>query len=408
MMDELSTDFRFDTVEEAIADIKAGKMIILSDDADRENEGDLVCAASLITPEIINFMATYGRGLICLSLDSQRVKQLDLPLMVQHNETEFGTNFTISIEAATGVTTGISAADRARTIQAAMELNAKPSDLHRPGHIFPLLAKDGGVLERAGQTEGSVDLTRLAGLPVGGVICEILKDDGSMARYPDLRKFADKHDLKFITIADLIQYRKQNETLVKKMAEASLPTAFGNFRIIAFQSISDENDYIALVKGQWEKDEPILVRVHSQCLTGDVFGSFRCDCGEQLYAAMKQVEAAGKGIILYLPQEGRGIGLINKIKAYLLQDEGADTVEANNKLGFSEDLRDYGIGAQILSLLGVTKMKLLTNNPKKIIGIQGHDLEVVERVPLETNANPSNEIYLRTKKHKMGHLLQKL
>ncbi len=401
-------EFRFDSIKEAIADIRDGKMIILVDDADRENEGDLVCAGTKITPEIINFMATHGRGLICLALDSKRVEQLDLPLMVQHNESEFGTNFTISIEAADGITTGISAPDRARTIEAAMAPDATPRDVHRPGHIFPLRAKDGGVLERAGQTEGSVDLTRLAGLPPGGVICEILNEDGTMARYPDLRKFADQHDLKLVTIADLIEYRKKNETLVKPLAEANLPTAFGEFRIIAFQSKIDDSDYIALVKGTWNKEDPVLVRVHSQCLTGDVFGSFRCDCGKQLYAAMNQIETEGKGIILYLPQEGRGIGIINKIKAYYLQDEGADTVEANHRLGFQEDLRDYGIGAQILSILGVKKMRLLTNNPKKIIGLQGHDLEVVERVPLETDFHPDSEAYMLTKKQKMGHLLKNI
>lgn len=402
------TELRFDKIEEAISDIRDGKMIVLVDDPDRENEGDLVGAAAKVTPGMINFMATHGRGLICLALDSQRVEQLQLPLMVQRNESGFGTNFTVSIEAATGVTTGISAADRARTIQAALVPNAIPQDLNRPGHVFPLLAQDAGVLKRCGQTEGSVDLTRLAGLPPGGVICEILNEDGTMARYPQLRKFADEHDLKLVTIADLIHYRKKNEILVKRQAEASLPTGFGTFQIIAFQSMLDDSDYIALVKGAWEEDEPILVRVHSQCLTGDVFGSFRCDCGDQLYAAMKKVEEEGKGVIVYLPQEGRGIGLINKIKAYVLQDEGADTVEANHRLGFDEDLRDYGMGAQILSLLGVKKMRLMTNNPKKIYGVQGHDLEVVERIPLEIEAHPSNEAYLLTKKLKMGHLLHKV
>lgn len=408
MSEQETLPLRFDTIEEAIADINNGKMIILVDDPDRENEGDLVCAAEKITPEIVNFMAKHGRGLICLALDSQRVEQLNLPLMVQRNEAEFGTNFTVSIEAATGVTTGISAADRARTIQAAMAPQATPQDLHRPGHIFPLLAQEGGVLQRAGQTEGSVDLTRLAGLTPGGVICEILNEDGTMARYAELRTFADAHELKLVTIADLIHYRKHNERFVKRQAEAKLPTAFGTFDIIAFKSTLDDSDYIALVKGEWNESEPVLVRVHSQCLTGDVFGSFRCDCGGQLYAAMKQVEEAGKGVIVYLPQEGRGIGLINKIKAYVLQDEGADTVEANHKLGFGEDLRDYGTGAQILSALGVKKMKLMTNNPKKIVGLQGHDLEIVERVPLEVEAHPQNENYLMTKKEKMGHMLRKI
>ncbi|MBF0280102.1 MAG: bifunctional 3,4-dihydroxy-2-butanone-4-phosphate synthase/GTP cyclohydrolase II [SAR324 cluster bacterium] len=399
---------QFDTIEEAIQDIRDGKMIILVDDPDRENEGDLVCAAVKVTPEVINFMATHGRGLICLALDSKRVQQLQLPLMVQRNESGFGTNFTVSIEAATGVTTGISAADRARTIQVAMEPNAAPRDLHRPGHVFPLLAQDAGVLKRCGQTEGSVDLTRLAGLPPGGVICEILNEDGSMARTPQLRKFADEHGIKLVTIADLIQYRKKNEVMVKRLAEASMPTAFGTFRIVAFQSIVDESDYVALVKGSWEKEEPVLVRVHSQCLTGDVFASFRCDCGDQLYTAMQKVEEAGKGVILYLPQEGRGIGLINKIKAYFLQEQGADTVEANHRLGFDEDLRDYGMGAQILSQLGVKKMRLMTNNPKKLHGVRGHDLEVVERVPLEIDAHEGTKSYLMTKKQKMGHFLDKV
>ena len=408
MVEREDTELRFDKIEEAISDIREGKMIILVDDPDRENEGDLVGAAAKVTPEMINFMATHGRGLICLALDSNRVEQLQLPLMVQRNESGFGTNFTVSIEAATGVTTGISAADRARTIQAAMVPNALPQDLNRPGHVFPLLAQDAGVLKRCGQTEGSVDLTRLAGLSPGGVICEILNEDGTMARYPQLRKFADEHGLKLVTIADLIHYRKKNEILVRRQADASLPTACGTFQIVAFQSLLDDSDYIALVKGTWQKDEPVLVRVHSQCLTGDVFGSFRCDCGDQLYSAMKKVEEAGKGVIVYLPQEGRGIGLINKIKAYLLQDEGADTVEANHRLGFGEDLRDYGMGAQILSLLGVKKMRLMTNNPKKIYGVQGHDLEVVERVPLEIEAHPNNESYLLTKKNKLGHLLQKV
>ncbi len=408
MNKEANTPLRFDTIEEAIADVREGKLFILMDDPGRENEGDLVCAAEKVTAEIINFMARHGRGLICLALDSARVHQLKLPLMVQHNEAEFGTNFTVSIEAATGVTTGISAADRARTIQAAMAPDAVPQDLHRPGHIFPLLAQDGGVLKRAGQTEGSVDITRMAGLSPGGVVCEVLNEDGTMARYPQLRKFADEHDFKLITIADLIRYRKRTEVLVELKAEANLPTFFGNFRIVAFQNILDDSDYVALVKGHWQENEPVLVRVHSQCLTGDVFGSFRCDCGMQLYAAMKKVDQEGKGVVLYLPQEGRGIGLINKIRAYGLQEQGDDTVEANHKLGFGEDLRDYGIGAQILSILGVKKMRLMTNNPKKIVGVQGHDLEVVERVPLEIEAHPQNEEYLLTKKLKMGHMLQRI
>lgn len=396
---------RFDSVEEAIRDIQDGKMIVLVDDEDRENEGDLVCAAEKVTPEIINFMAMRARGLICLALDSKRTERLNLPLMVSHNESEHGTNFTVSIEASTGVTTGISAADRSRTIQAAMAENAGPENLKRPGHIFPLRSKDGGVLIRAGHTEGSVDLSKLAGLRPGGVICEIMNEDGSMARYKELREFADKHHLKLITITDLIKYRKETEILVKKMATAHMPTIYGSFEVIGFQSMLDDSDYIALVKGQWEPDEPVLVRVHSECLTGDVFGSSRCDCGNQLHAAMQLVEKEGKGVILYLPQEGRGIGIINKIRAYRLQDEGADTVEANHRLGFKEDLRDYGMGAQILYSLGIRKMKLMTNNPKKIVGVLGHGLEVVERVPLETTINPANEAYLKTKKNKMGHML---
>lgn len=395
----------FNTIEEAIQAIRSGEIVILVDDEDRENEGDLVCAAEKITPEIINFMSKHGRGLICLALDAERTEQLDLPLMVSKNFMKFTTNFTVSIEAATGVTTGISAADRARTIQVAMAPDATPADLHRPGHTFPLRGKEGGVLVRSGHTEGSIDLSRLAGCRPGGVICEILSDDGTMARNPELKEFAQKYQLKIVTIADLIQYRKAHEVLVKQMAEAHLPTLYGDFRVIGFQSVLDDTDYVALVKGTWEKDEPVLVRVHSQCLTGDVFGSQRCDCGPQLEAALKLLEEAGKGVVLYLPQEGRGIGLINKIRAYRLQDQGADTLEANEQLGFQGDLRDYGMGAQILSLLGVTKMRLMTNNPKKLIGLQGHHLEVVERVSLQVASQPHNELYLLTKKEKMGHLL---
>jgi 3,4-dihydroxy 2-butanone 4-phosphate synthase/GTP cyclohydrolase II len=398
---------RFDRVEDAIADIREGKMVILADDEDRENEGDLVCAAEKVSPAIINFMASQGRGLICLSLDPTVVDQLQLPLMVENNTTPFGTNFTVSIEASSGVTTGISAHDRAHTILTAVHLNAKPADVRSPGHIFPLRAKRGGVLVRAGQTEGSVDLARLAGLRPAGVVCEIMDEDGSMARYPRLRQFADQHDIKYITIADLIAYRKRTEKLVRRMAEASLPTAFGkSFRVIGFQNANTDDDYIALSIGEWGAEEPVLVRVHSQCLTGDVFHSLRCDCGQQLHAAMAIVAEAGKGVILYLPQEGRGIGIINKIKAYALQDEGADTVEANHRLGFGEDLRDYGIGAQILHDLGVRKMRLITNNPRKIVGLMGHELEVVDRVPLQMPPSAENKAYLLTKKNKLGHLLK--
>ncbi len=398
---------RFDSIEDAIADIRAGKVVILADDEDRENEGDLVCAAEKVTPAIINFMATQGRGLICLAMEPAIVDQLGLPLMVENNTSAYGTNFTVSIEASSGVTTGISAHDRAHTILTAVQPDARPSDLRSPGHIFPLRAKRGGVLARAGQTEGSVDLARLAGLRSAGVVCEIMDEDGSMARYPRLRQFADQHGIKYITIADLIAYRKRKETLVKRMAEAALPTAFGKgFRVIGFQNVYTDDDYIALVMGEWKEDVPVLVRVHSQCLTGDVFHSLRCDCGQQLHAAMAIVAEAGQGVILYLPQEGRGIGIINKIKAYALQDEGADTVEANHRLGFGEDLRDYGIGAQILHDLGVRKMRLITNNPRKIVGLTGHDLEVVDRVPLQMPASAENRAYLLTKKNKLGHLLK--
>lgn len=396
---------RFDAIEDAIDAIRRGELIVMVDDEDRENEGDLICAAEKVTPEIINFMAKQACGLICMPIDAERVQQLHLPLMVSENTSGHGTNFTVTVEAATGVTTGISAHDRARTIQMAMAPDARPSDLRRPGHIFPLLAQEGGVLRRAGHTEAAVDLARLAGLRPGGVVCEIMNEDGSMARYPELRKFADTHKLPLVTIADFIEYRKKTETLVEQKAEASLPTEHGEFRVIGFQSTLDDSDYVALIKGTWEPDEPVLVRVHSECLTGDVFGSFRCDCGPQLEAAMRMVEQEGKGVILYLPQEGRGIGLINKLLAYHLQDEGADTVEANSQLGFKDDLRDYGMGAQMLYLLGVRRMRLLTNNPRKIVGVQGHGLEVVERVALQVEANPKNESYLQVKKSKLGHLL---
>ena len=340
-----------------------------------------------------------------MPITADRANQLMLPPMVSDNESKSGTNFTISIEAAKGVTTGISAHERSHTILTAIAEGAKPHDLSRPGHIFPLIAHKGGVLKRAGHTEAAVDLARLAGLQPGGVICEIMNEDGTMARYPQLREFADRHKMLLITIEDLIQYRKHMETLVVKKAEAALPTEFGTFRVIGFQSLLDDSDYVALVKGEWEKDEPVLVRVHSECLTGDVFGSFRCDCGPQLHAAMMMVEREGKGVILYLPQEGRGIGLLNKLKAYKLQEDGVDTVEANHRLGFKEDLRDYGMGAQMLYMLGVRNMRLMTNNPRKIVGVQGHGLQVVERVPLEIEKNPGNQRYLETKKHRLGHLL---
>lgn len=394
------------TTEEAIEDFKQGKMIILADDEDRENEGDLTIAAEFITPEIINFMAKYGRGLICLPMTNEMADKLELPLMTQRNGSKFGTNFTVSIEAREGVTTGISAFDRAHTILTAVNPNSKARDIVTPGHIFPLRANNGGVLIRAGQTEGSVDLAKLAGLTPAAVICEIMNEDGTMSRMPDLEKFSKEHDIKIATIKDLIQYRlKKGQVAVKRAAEASMPTAFGDFRIIAYENSLDNQTHIALVKGDVTTPEPVLVRVHSECLTGDVFASMRCDCGGQLHSAMAQIEKEGRGIILYMRQEGRGIGLANKIKAYALQDKGLDTVEANNMLGFKADLRDYGLGAQILVDLGVSKLRILTNNPKKIIGLEGYGLEIVERIPLELLPSPYNEKYLQTKKEKLGHLL---
>ena len=396
------------TIEEALEDIRQGKMIILVDDEDRENEGDLCIAAEKVTPEAINFMAKYGRGLICLALTPEKVDQLKLPLMATdtHPSPPQGTAFTVSIEARYGVTTGISAHDRAVTILTAIADDAKPEDLVTPGHIFPLRARDGGVLVRAGHTEGSVDLARLAGLKPAGVICEIMNDDGTMARMPDLEKFAKRHGLKIITIADLIAYRLRNDSLVRRIAETMLPTAIaGEFKAIVYESDVDTNHHLALVKGEIDSNRPILVRVHSQCLTGDVFGSLRCDCGAQLHAAMKKIEEEGNGVIVYMRQEGRGIGFANKMKAYVLQDHGKDTVEANLALGFKPDLRDYGIGAQILRDLGVRKMRLMTNNPKKIVGLEGYGLKVVERVPIEIPPTKENYRYLMTKKKKMGHLL---
>ncbi len=395
------------SIEAVIEDIKAGKMIILVDDEDRENEGDLYMAAEKVTAEGINFMATYGRGLICLTLNGELTDKLGLPMMVSKNTSPFGTGFTVSIEARTGVSTGISAADRARTVQVAVDADAKPQDLVSPGHIFPLRARDGGVLVRAGQTEGSVDLSRLAGLIPAGVICEVMNDDGTMARMINLEKFAEKHDLKIATIADLVAYRLREDTLVKREVEARVPTEHaGEFKAIVYSNSVDHLDHIALVKGDISKVERVLVRVHSECLTGDVFGSSRCDCGLQLNAAMKMIDQEGAGIVLYMRQEGRGIGLVNKLKAYCLQDdEGVDTVEANHLLGFKSDLRDYGIGAQILRDLGVKKMAILTNNPKKIVGLEGYGIEVVERLPLEMQANAENKGYLMCKRDRMGHLM---
>ena len=395
------------TAEQAIEEIRQGKMIILVDDEDRENEGDVTIAAQFVTPEVINFMATHARGLICLPLAPEWCDKLQLPLMTRRNESSFGTNFTVSIEARKGVTTGISAADRARTIQAAVADEAKPDDIVTPGHIFPLRAQKGGVMVRAGQTEGSVDLARLAGLKPAAVICEILKDDGTMARMPDLKIFAEKHGLAIATIKDLIRYRMQSGLLsVRRVAEANLPTMYGEFRIVAYENDLNPETHVAIVKGNPSPGVPTLVRVHSECLTGDVLGSLRCDCGGQIAAALCRIEQEGSGVVLYMRQEGRGIGLANKLRAYALQDSGLDTVEANHKLGFKADLRDYGIGAQILVDLGVRKMRLMTNNPTKIVGLEGYGLEVVERVPLELDACEYNADYMRTKKEKMGHLLK--
>ncbi|MCX5871811.1 MAG: bifunctional 3,4-dihydroxy-2-butanone-4-phosphate synthase/GTP cyclohydrolase II [Deltaproteobacteria bacterium] len=394
-------------VEEAVEEIKQGRMVILVDDEDRENEGDLTMAAEKVTPEAVNFMTKYGRGLLCLSMTREKIESLDLPMMVSDNKSPFGTNFTISIEAVRGVTTGISAYDRSVTILTAVDESATPSDIISPGHVFPLRARKGGVLVRAGQTEGSVDLARLAGFIPAGVICEVLNEDGTMARLPDLMVMAEHHNLKICTIRDLIKYRMHNEKLVRRGAETVLPTEFGgDFRLIVYENDVDNHNHVALIKGEVDPEEPILVRVHSECLTGDVFGSRRCDCGIQLEKAMHMVEEAGKGVILYMQQEGRGIGLLNKIKAYALQDQGCDTVEANLRLGFKPDLRDYGLGAQMLADLGVKKMRLMTNNPTKIVGLEGYGLQVIEQVPIVVEPCSTNLRYLKTKKEKMGHLYE--
>ena len=400
---------KFNTMEEGIADIRSGKMVILVDDEDRENEGDLTMAAEAVTPEAINFMAKYGRGLICLSLTPERVETLQLPMMTTDNTSQFGTAFTISIEARKGVTTGISAADRATTIRTAIDPAKGAEDLARPGHVFPLRARPGGVLQRAGQTEGSVDLARLAGLYPAGVICEVMNDDGTMARVPELTEFARKFQLKIITVKDLIAYRVKKESLVRRVAVTKLPTSYGSdFTAILYANDIDRLNHIALVKGDIQPDDEVLVRVHSECLTGDVFGSLRCDCGEQLHHAMEIIDKEGKGVLLYMRQEGRGIGIEGKLKAYELQDKGKDTVEANLALGYKADLRDYGVGAQILRDIGVRKMRLLTNNPKKIIGLEGYGLDVVARVPIETRPHAKNIHYLKVKKNKLGHMLEKV
>lgn len=397
------------TIEEAIEDIKAGKIVIVVDDEDRENEGDFLAAADKVTPEMINFMATHGRGLICAPLIEDRCEELELELMVGKNTAEYETPFTVSVDLiGHGCTTGISASDRAKTIKALVNPNTRASELGKPGHIFPLKARKGGVLRRAGHTEAAIDLARLAGLYPAGVIVEIMNEDGSMARMPELQVIAKKHQLKIVTIKDLIAFRIKNESLIEKQIDVDLPTEMGNFKLHAFRQITNDQTHLALVKGKWEKDEPILVRVHSSCITGDIFGSCRCDCGPQLEAAMQMVEKEGKGVIVYMNQEGRGIGLLNKLKAYKLQEQGRDTVEANEDLGFKADYRDYGVGAQILRSLDVHKIKLMSNNPKKRSGLIGYGLEIVENIAIEIASNEHNEFYLKTKRDKLGHRLSKL
>ncbi|SDY60211.1 3,4-dihydroxy 2-butanone 4-phosphate synthase / GTP cyclohydrolase II [Evansella caseinilytica] len=394
----------FDPIEEAIYELMQGKPVIACDDEDRENEGDFIALAEKSTPEVINFMVTHGRGLVCVPITRERAEQLELLPMVDHNTDPHGTAFTVSVDHKQ-TTTGISAHERSLTVMKLIDESAKAADFKKPGHIFPLIAKDGGVLRRAGHTEAAVDLARMCGSKPAAVICEIMNEDGSMARVPDLRKIADEHELKMITIKDLIQYRNRKEKLVKREVEIELPTDFGHFRTVGYSNVVDGKEHVALVKGEISENKPVLVRVHSECLTGDVFGSHRCDCGPQLHAALQQIEEAGAGVLLYMRQEGRGIGLLNKLKAYKLQEEGYDTVEANEKLGFAPDLREYGIGAQILKDLGVGKMKLLTNNPRKITGLEGYGLQVVDRIPLQLPYSKDNERYLKIKKEKLGHLL---
>ncbi|MVZ65462.1 bifunctional 3,4-dihydroxy-2-butanone-4-phosphate synthase/GTP cyclohydrolase II [Sphingobacterium sp. DK4209] len=402
-------EIKLNTIEEAIEDIKAGKVIIVVDDEDRENEGDFVTAARNATPEVINFMATHGRGLVCAPLTEERCRELNLGLMVNNNTAVYETNFTVSVDLqGYGCTTGISASDRSKTIKALIDPNIKPEELGRPGHIFPLIAKDGGVLRRTGHTEASVDLARLAGFEPAGVLVEILKDDGEMARLPDLIKVAEKFDLKIISIEDLIEYRLKHDTLIKEEVSVEMPTEWGNFKMKAFTQKNTGEQHLALYKGEWNEDEPVLVRVHSSCVTGDIFGSCRCDCGPQLHKSMQMIDKEGKGIIVYMNQEGRGIGLVNKLHAYKLQEQGADTVDANLELGFKPDLRDYGVGAQILRYMGVTKMRLMSNNPSKRAGLVGYGLEVIENVPIEIEPNQYNENYLKTKRDRMGHTLSNL
>ena len=404
-MSDASTTTPFTTIEQAIDDIRQGKMVVVCDDADRENEGDLTMAAQFVTSEAINFMAKEGRGLICLSLSPERCDELGLDLMAAKNESSFETPFTVSIESREGVTTGISAHDRAHTIQVAIDPESRPHDLVQPGHVFPLKSRAGGVLERAGQTEAAVDLARLAGLNPAGVICEVMNDDGTMARVPELVDYCARHGLHMVTVADLIAYRRQHDRLIERVVRTRLPTAFGEFEAVGYRSLIDDKHHVALVKGDVAGRPDVLVRVHSECLTGDVFHSLRCDCGEQLEAALSQIDAAGEGVLLYLAQEGRGIGLLNKLKAYKLQEEGFDTVDANLELGLPADLRDYGIGAQILADLGLSSIRILTNNPKKIRGLEGYGLSVSAQIPIEHAPNAHNEAYLRTKAKRMGHTL---